>query len=419
MSRYFIKKAALFLIFTFICVFASSCMNAGEEKNPEKNSEKNSEKKDSPKKEENFIRGVDISSLPSLERSGVKYYNFRGEEQDIFVTLKESGVNYIRVRVWNHPYDAEGNGYGGGNCDLKNAAVIGKRAAEQGMRLMVDFHYSDFWADPQKQQEPKAWRGLSAEEKCSRLYEYTYESLKELRAQGADIGMVQIGNETVGGMCGETDWDHILQLMKKGSRAVRDFDPDILVALHFTDPEQEGAYEWYAKTLAQGQVDYDVFASSYYPFWHGTEENLEQVLKNVADTYGKKVLIAETSYPYTAEDGDGFANNAGREAGPCPYTVSGQEKALRAVFETAKRIGEPAIGVFYWEPAWIPVPGNTKEERQKLWEKYGSGWAASYSAEYDSADAGKWYGGSGWDNQGLFDFQGHPLETLKVFQDFS
>jgi arabinogalactan endo-1,4-beta-galactosidase len=367
-----------------------------------------------------FIKGVDVSSIISLEDSGVKFYNAAGEVQDIFKTLHESGVNYIRVRVWNNPYDVNGNGYGGGNNDLEKAIKIGKRATANGMKLLVDFHYSDFWADPAKQQVPKAWANLSFEDKKTALYNYTKNSLQAMKDAGIDIGMAQIGNETNGSFCGETDWSQISALFSQGSKAVRDTDSKILVALHFTNPETAGRYAQYAQTLKDHNVDYDVFASSYYPFWHGTLSNLTSVLKNVATTYNKKVMVAETSYTYTAEDGDGHGNTAPKDAGQTlnyPITVQGQANSVRDVMQAVANVGPAGLGVFYWEAAWIPVgPPQNLEQNKLLWEKYGSGWAASYSKEYDPADAGVWYGGSAVDNQALFDFTGHPLASLNVFK---
>ncbi len=369
-----------------------------------------------------FIKGVDVSSILSLEQSGVTFYNEKGQKQDIFTTLAESGVNYVRVRVWNNPYDAEGNGYGGGNNDLDKAIEIGKRATANGMKLLVDFHYSDFWADPAKQQAPKAWQGLSFEDKKQALYQYTKDSLQAILNQGIDIGMVQVGNETNGGIAGEDDWTHMSALFNEGSRAIREIDPNILIALHFTNPETTGRYANIAQTLAENEVDYDVFASSYYPFWHGSLENLTNVLKHVADTYDKQVMVAETSYTYTEEDGDGHGNTAPKDSGQTlnyPISVQGQANALRDVFEAVVNVGEAGIGVFYWEPAWLPVgdPDHIDiESNQALWEKYGSGWATSYAAEYDPEDAGEWYGGSAVDNQALFDFYGRPLPSLNVFK---
>ncbi|CEE00363.1 hypothetical protein BT1A1_0504 [Caldibacillus thermoamylovorans] len=369
---------------------------------------------------DDFIKGVDVSSIISLEESGVKYYNWSGDEQDIFQTLADAGVNYVRVRVWNDPYDSNGNGYGGGNNDLAKAIEIGKRATANGMKLLVDFHYSDFWADPAKQQAPKAWKNLTFEEKKDALYNYTKESLQSMLKEGIDIGMVQVGNETNGGIAGETEWIRMSELFNSGSKAVKDVDSNILVALHFTNPETVGRYANIAKTLDENGVQYDVFASSYYPFWHGTLGNLTSVLKHVADTYGKKVMVAETSYTYTAEDSDGHGNTAPKDAGQVlnyPITVQGQAHAVRDVIEAVVNVGAAGIGVFYWEPAWLPVGSPENLESNKLlWETYGSGWASSYAAEYDPEDAGKWYGGSAVDNQALFDFSGHPLASLNVFK---
>ncbi|THE12455.1 extra-cellular endo-beta-1,4-galactanase [Bacillus timonensis] len=369
---------------------------------------------------EDFIKGVDVSSILSLEDSGVTFYNEAGEVQDIFTTLHDAGVNYVRVRVWNDPYDANGNGYGGGNNDVAKAIEIGKRATANGMRVLVDFHYSDFWADPAKQMAPKAWRNLSFEDKKAALYTFTKDSLQKMVDAGVDIGMVQVGNETNGGLAGEYDWVKMSELFNEGSRAVRDIDSSILVALHFTNPETSGRYETIAETLDKNGVDYDVFASSYYPFWHGTLSNLTNVLQNVAVKYGKKVMVAETSYTYTAEDGDGHGNTAPKSSGQTlnyPITVQGQATAVRDVIEAVAKIGNAGIGVFYWEPAWLPVgsPENI-EQNKRLWEKYGSGWATRFAAEYDPHDAGEWYGGSAVDNQALFDFTGKPLPSLNVFK---
>ncbi|WP_322923328.1 glycosyl hydrolase 53 family protein [Paenibacillus campi] len=367
-----------------------------------------------------FIKGVDVSSIISLEQSGVKFYNEQGEIQDIFTTLHAAGVNYVRVRVWNDPYTAAGKGYGGGDNDLAKAIEIGKRATANGMKLLVDLHYSDFWADPAKQHVPKAWANLSFADKEQAVYDFTKNSLQQIIHAGVNVGMVQVGNETNEYFIGEKDWTNISKLFNKGSQAIRAVDPHILVALHFANPEAAGRYAFYAKSLADNGVDYDVFASSYYPFWHGTLSNLTAVLKQVADTYGKKVMVAETSYAYTATDGDGHENTAPRRSGQTldyPITVQGQATSVRNVMQAVANVGSAGIGVFYWEPAWLPVgPAHELAHNQKLWEQYGSGWASSYAGEYDPDDAGKWYGGSAVDNQALFDFTGHPLPSLHVFK---
>lgn len=367
---------------------------------------------------DDFIKGVDISSIISLENSGVTFKNNEGKEQDIMKTLSEAGVNYIRVRIWNNPYDANGNGYGGGNNDLDTAIAIGKRATKYDMKLLIDFHYSDFWADPAKQQAPKAWVDYSIDEKSDAVYKFTYDSVKAIKKAGIEVGMVQIGNENNNGICGETAWLNKCKIFQAGTSAVKAVDKKILTAIHFTNPEKTEEYEKYGLILENNDVEYDVFATSYYPFWHGTLESLTEVLSNIASTHDKYVMVAETSYCYTAEDGDGHINSCPADGSILKYalTVQGQANSIRDVINAVAQVGNKGLGVFYWEPAWIPVHGDTLDEKQILWEKYGSGWASSYAGEYDPNDAGEWFGGSSWDNQALFDFEGNPLPSLYVFK---
>ncbi len=373
---------------------------------------------------EDFILGMDASCVPALEAGGVVYRDHEGNEKDVYEILRDNGINYIRIRVWNDPFDASGNGYGGGNCDIDNAVAIGKRATAYGMKVLVNFHYSDFWADPAKQMVPKAWRGMDIDQKCEALYQYTKESLQKLVDAGVDVGMVQIGNETNGALCGENSgamngWKRIMQLISAGSKAVREVCPEALVAVHFANPEKTGSYISYGKNLDYYQVDYDVFASSYYPFWHGSLENLSQVLSDIAETYNKKVMVAETSYAFTAEDTDYYGNTIGDGSGivkDYPFTQQGQANLVRNVIDTVANKTANGIGVFYWEGTWIAAGGDSWEQNSALWEKYGSGWASSYAAEYDPDDAGKWYGGCAVDNQAFFDANGNALESLKVFR---
>ena len=371
-----------------------------------------------PELPEDFILGMDASSVPSLEAGGVQFYDFDGTEKDVFAILAENGINYIRVRVWVDPFDDSGRGYGGGNCNLDTAVAIGKRATQYGMKLLVDFHYSDFWADPGKQMVPKAWAGMEIEEKAAALGAYTTECLETLQKAGVDVGMVQLGNETNGMLCGETIWMNIYKLMDAGSKAVRKVFPQALIAVHFTNPESKDAMLTYAKKLSYYQLDYDVFASSYYPYWHGTLENLAEVLSQVARTYGKKVMVAETSYAYTPEDTDFFGNTIGEGSTfvkNYPFTIQGQANSVADVVETIAKDTENGIGVFYWEGTWISAGGSSREENSARWERFGSGWASSYAASYDPQDAGKYYGGCAVDNQAFFDSRGRALESLKVF----
>lgn len=372
-----------------------------------------------PNLSDNFIRGMDVSSILAEEKSGVKYYSADGKEQDVFTTMAEAGVNYARIRVWNDPFDENGNGYGGGNNDLATAITLGKRATENGMKVCIDFHYSDFWADPSKQMCPKAWVDFSLEEKSNALYEFTKDSLTQLLENGVDVCMVQVGNETNNGMAGETQIPNIAKLMSSGSKAIREiaksYDKDIQVALHYTNANDYDGLDSILYKLASFQVDYDIFALSYYPYWHGTFENLQNVMANIQNKYGKKTLIAETAYCYTTEDTDGSGNSVSEADLIDAYgaTVQSQSTALRDVCATANDAG--ALGVFYWEGAWIAV-GDVNADNSSIWEEFGSGWASSYAAAYDPNDAGKYYGGCSWDNQALFDATGKPLESLNTFK---
>ena len=385
---------------------------------------------------EDFITGADLSSYIALKDSGVVFRDENGKplnDAEFFSYLRNGGMNWVRIRIWNDPYNSSGNGYGGGNNDLEKAIRLGQMVTNAGMRVLIDFHYSDFWADPKKQKAPKAWAGYSIEEKETAVYQFTLDSLNTLRSAGVDVGMVQVGNETNNGIAGETVWDNMAKLFKAGSRAVREFDKNCLVAVHFTDPQK--GYADIAKRLNDSEIDYDVFGSSYYPFGHGDAANLKSVLEYIVETYGKKVMAAETSWPTTLTDGDGYGF-ATPPSIPEMYkdqdygvSVQGQADEMQELISKVNEINDThpgkSIGVFYWEPAWISPyyikdsDGNDDDSlyRQNfdLWEKYGSGWASSYAAEYDPDDAGVWFGGSAMDNSSWFDFDGTALPTAQIY----
>ncbi|MBR4182880.1 MAG: glycosyl hydrolase 53 family protein [Lachnospiraceae bacterium] len=368
---------------------------------------------------DDFIRGVDASEVLSIENSGAKYYDSEGNDQDVFKILSQSGVNYIRLRIWNNPYDLDGNGYGGGNCDLQTAVSLGVRATKYGMKVLIDFHYSDFWADPERQLSPVAWQNLSDEDKCLALYDFTYDSLETLICAGVNVSMVQVGNETNNGLSGETDFDTICRLFNSGSQAVRKisevYDRDIAVALHYTNSTDYEKIDNICAGLLENNVDYDILGLSYYTFWSGSFEQFGNVMSHVKNEYGKDVMLAEFSYPFTDQDGDCYDNSAAGGEMSAGYTSSVQSQSTMIRDMCALTYDNGGIGVFYWGGTWIPV-GNDYETNMELWEKYGSGWATSYADSYDHENVGSYYGGSAWDNQALFDFDGKVLPSLDTFK---
>lgn len=392
--------------------------------------------------DKDFIHGMDVSSYIAEKDSGVKYYDFNGKELDdqgFFDFLhQECEVNYIRIRIWNDPYyiapDGTKHGYGGGNSDIDKAIKIGQWATKANMKVLIDFHYSDFWADPGKQQAPKAWADYTVDQKAAAVSSYTKESLKKILDAGVDVGMVQVGNETNNGVAGVKAGSNMADMCKiftAGCKAVdeieKTYNREILSVLHFTNPER--GFASIAEQLNSNQVPYDVFATSYYPESHGTPSNLTSVLKHVADTYGKKVMVAETGYPYTKEAGDepGEVDVSGATL-DYNVTMQGQSHSIREVINAVESIGEAGLGFMHWEPAWVPVSRcdstvseetaqKNWENNKKIWEEMGSGWAASYGGYYDeTGDAGKWYGGSAADHKSLFDFSGKAMESILTFK---
>jgi arabinogalactan endo-1,4-beta-galactosidase len=165
------------------------------------------------------------------------------------------------------------------------------------------------------------------------------------------------------------------------------------------------------------KLDYDVFACSYYSYWHGSLDNLRKSLNDIGNKYNKYVMVVETAYPYTDEDGDTFGNSVSSGSSGCEFrydfSVEGQAKAVTDVFQAVANCNGHGIGAFYWEPAWLGVPDIPWEQQKQLWDRYGSGWATVYAKDYDRDVTAS--GGSSFDNQALFDFHGKPMESLDVF----
>ena len=379
-----------------------------------------------------FIMGMDISSMISELESGVVYRDYEGNKletlDDICKFLANQGINHIRIRVWNNPYDTNGNGYGGGNNDVAKAKQFADACRNAGIKMLVDFHCSDLWTDPGKQYVPKAWKGYTVEQKAEALTAFLEASLNTIDPTKDVVDMVQVGNETTNGFIGETDVANMCTLFEAGSKGVKAYNNEVKVVIHLTNPEKANMTRW-AKCLDENKVDYDILATSYYPYWHGTLDNLKTQLETVKNTYGKDVMVAETSYAYTLEDSDGHSNtvrvgnNDTADNATEPFTEQGQATAIRNLINTVNNAG--GLGVYYWEPAWLTVgdtTGLTGEAydkqvaaNKKKWEKYGSGWASSYASEFDAKDAGVWFGGSAVDNEAMFYPDGTASPSLHVW----
>lgn len=366
---------------------------------------------------QDFIRGADISILGEVEKNGGKYYDKNGVEKDLFAILKESGVNWIRLRLWHNPINEadvmvgdkviskKGEPVGGGNNDLKRTIELAKRAKKYGFKFLLDIHYSDFWADPGKQNKPAAWKNMNAQELEQAVYEYTADVMKAMNEAGCSPDMVQTGNELNGGMLwpeGKT-WANgeekiggiktFAKFLKAAGKAVRENDKTgkVKIAIHLADGGDNALYRHIFDGLTKEKVDFDAIGLSYYNYWHGSLAALEANMADLAKRYGKEMFVAETAYAYTEEDFDSQGNVFmvySDETSGYMASVQGQATVVRDIMNSVHKVGgELGLGVFYWEPAWIPVKNV--------------GWRTGE--------------GSNWDNQAMFDKNGKALPSLEVF----
>ena len=396
---------------------------------------------------ESSIRGMDISSYLALKKAGVKYYDYEGNETPLLKVLHDNGINYIRIRIWNDPFNADGKTYGGGGNDVSTGVEIAKEAAQYDMKVLLDFHYSDFWAEPAVQLVPKAWKKdvNNTEKMCSDVYDFTKESIQKFKDAGANIGMVQVGNEITNGLLGiysnrdkgesfNVIWGdkkkstEVNKYLKAGIKAVREYTPQALVALHLETPNV-WKYKTIMNTWKRDNVDYDVLGSSYYPFWSiAAKANTPKTLKDVqtlAASYGKMFAVFETSWVNSLNDGDGTPNSIGDSTSTGAYEVGpqGQVNELTDLYDTVLS-QDNGLGTFYWEGAWIPVKAGWTnwEYNKQIADQYGTGWASKGALGY-FPDSKMYYkgkaawGGTSWDNQALFDINGYPLQSLKFYKD--
>ncbi|MCX4325766.1 MAG: glycosyl hydrolase 53 family protein [Lachnospiraceae bacterium] len=376
-----------------------------------------------------FIKGMDISTLVEMEKCGAKYYDY-GKEGDLFDILKSYGINAVRIRLWNDPYDSNGMPYGAGTNDLETMVILAKRAKAHGMDILLDLHYSDFWADPGKQFKPKAWEGLDAGGLCDAVYNYTAGVMNVCKDNGILPDMVQTGNELSNGMLwpdgqvfdDETakelgrapEYDNLAKFVSAGIRGVKAVHPGAKIMIHLDNGGNNGLYRrWFDNYIKRGE-DFDVIGLSYYPFWHGTLNDLSTNMADIAKRYGKELIVAEVSMGFTMEDYKDYEKLPGEERKGMatrqelvdkieyPMTKEGQAGFLKDLLDRICNVPDGlGAGFYYWEPAWIPL--------------HGSGWATKESLEYIK-DPGPC--GNEWANQALFDYNGNALPALKLIRDY-
>lgn len=310
-----------------------------------------------------FIRGADISILSDMEKSGAKYYE-DGISKDALEILKNNGVNYVRLRLWQDPYNSNGESYGAGTNDLETTIALAKRAKSLGLNVLLDFHYSDFWVDPGKQNVPKAWQDLTFEEMNTALYDYTKNVLSEMKQLDVYPDMVQIGNELNSGMLwpygkswGEDggEFDRLATFLKSGVQAVRDTQPKTTpVMLHLADGGDTGAFTWWFDEITSRGVSFDLIGVSYYPYWHGSMNELQTNMNTISQRYGKEVIVVETAYGHTTANADTMPNAFGEAeaaAGRYEPTPSGQAEYLLDLADRIQAVpNDRGAGFFYWEP---------------------------------------------------------------------
>lgn len=350
---------------------------------------------------EDFACGVDISSIIEVEKSGGVFYNEYGKPQDIFEILKENGINYVRMRHWNNPENPPfTRAHGAGYNNLDTNIQIAKRAQAQEMKICLDFHYSDTWADPGNQQKPREWVNLTQVELENTVYEYTKNILEAFDAEGVLPDSVQLGNEIDNGLLGikfseqgKTGYENVARILKRANEAVKDVSPNIQTIIHLSSGGNFSRLDYFYGKMKEYNVTYDIIGLSYYSFWHGTLATFQDAMNRISYKYEKPVMVMEYSYAYTHK----YYKNAHHIFGPefeirGGYEVSfqGQSNYIRDVIDAVNNVPDNrGLGAFYWEPAWLPVLDDSRHRIN----------ATKVS----------------WANQALFTFTGHISPSLQVF----
>ena len=297
-----------------------------------------------------FAKGADVSWLPQMEATGYRFYDTDGKEKDCLQLLKERGMNTIRLRVFVNPSQDKASGH----CSKEETVAMALRAQKAKMRIMIDFHYSDTWADPAKQAKPAAWANLSFDALQNKVYEHTFDVLTALKKAGVTPEWVQVGNEIPGGMLwpdGSTNnWAQLAQLLNKGYEATKAVNAKIKVIVHVDEGNNNEKFRWFFDKATEHQVKYDVIGLSYYPFWikkdySETIADLQKNLNDMASRYQKEVMVVEV--------------------GGVDEQVQNTRELLAATIKAVRAVPDhKGLGVLYWEP-----------QGAKSWSGYGlSAW---------------------------------------------
>ena len=311
-------------------------------------------------KSRGFLKGVDISSILELMDKGAAFFDNKGRNRRVFDILKENNINSVRLRIWNDPASVP---EAGGYCDLRHTLDLARVIKNYGMHFVLDFHYSDFWADPGQQKKPAAWEKLDFEQLKKAVYDYTSEVILALKEIGCTPDMVQVGNEIRSGMLfpdGEVpDYKQLAQLVNQGIRAVRDTAPYTEVMIHL---DQGGRYyylkEWFDAMFDAGMEPIDAIGISFYSFWHGTYMDLLDTMKKLIERYKLPVYVVETAHPWRHCENEHVSRELMDTAG-LPAGKEQQKQAMQIIMQIAAEAskGTGKTGVYYWEPVCAPGRG--------------------------------------------------------------
>lgn len=379
-----IKKTPLYLFLIFIII--SACSSKKDNTNEIPNTA-------TPITWDKFSFGADLSYVNEIEDFGGKYKD--SSLTDPFIIFKKYGCNTIRVRLWHNPSWKKSITGGKMYSDFNDVKKTISRAKVAGMAVNLNLHYSDDWADPQKQDLPEAWKNLTFNVLQDSIYRYTSEVLNSLAKENLIPEMIQVGNENnIGvlhphGKITGNNFENFGKLINSGIKAVRDFSKTAAIKpkiiLHVAQMQHA---EWWVKgiTSSGNLTDFDIIGISHYSKWTEVHSmsGIAAIIQNLKNTYGRKVMIVETAYPWTNQNADTYNNIIDGNVGESGYTVSKSEQLRYLKDLTQTVISAGGSGVQYWEPAWIT--SNMKD---------------------------RWGKGSSWENCALFDFQGNAIEGIK------